>query len=110
MQDEKRKSMQINEDELEGVSGGSGGGDGEKCYFHPKSSDSWGEKHGADSSYIWKQCSYGALVGIGCKGCACNGRDHCVDRHHKLDATTGELLPAHFANHKSKLKSNSYNT
>jgi|GEM_PF-6105529 len=96
----------ISEDELAHVSGGSG--DGQKCYFHPKSvHQSEAERPGADPAYIWLKCAY---IGPSCRACSCYGRDHCVGCYHKIDASTRELSPSNFANHKHKLMSNSYNT
>ena len=106
---ENSEANKIKEEELEAVSGGSG--DGEKCFFQNQGLDAnakFYEKEGADPSFIWLKCA--SYSGVGCWGCACHGRGHCVDCYHKVDATSKELLPANFANHGSKLKSNSYNT
>ena len=102
--DTNNETKTINEEELEAVSGGVG--DGEQCFFHPKSS-TLGSKHGADPSYIWLQCAY---MGASCRGCACHGRDHCVDCWHKVDKSTDGLLPNGFANHGLKSFTKDYTT
>ena len=102
-----KETKTINEEELEQVAGGVG--DGEQCYFHPHAQGTgYGEKQGADPSYIWMKCSYG---GLGCKGCACHGRNHCVDCWHKVETSTNApLLPKGFANHNLKNFTPDYST
>ena len=96
MKDETKKNPQaIGELELEHVSGGTGSD--QKCKFSPVESGT--TKPGADPSYFWMGCRYDST---GCWGCCCHGTEQCVDRWHKVDASTEALLPKNFADHNLK--------
>ena len=69
------------------------------CYFTPDNSGNIRYAGG----YYWKKCV------STCFGCFCHGKDWCVDKWHHVTGD-GELIPRDRSNHKSKQKSNNYNT
>ena len=99
------KQNEIKQDDLVQVAGGEAGitNRGQGCYFKPTG------KRKIESGFLWMECSsHCGLTPIGFQ-CFCHGKDQCVNKWHKMDEND-ELYHQDWGNHRSKTRSNNYDS
>jgi len=100
---ENKNNTPVSEENLEEVTGGTGGGiilTG--CFFQPN-----GNIQVFDNK-LRAQCRATCL---GIELCRCHGKAHCVNKWHDIDEDTKELLPKGTQyRHDQKKPENGYNT